>query len=400
MSAFDTSGEFETRVVLFTGKGGVGKTTLSAASAVAASRAGQRTLVMSTDPAHSLADVLGSDIPSGDPVALAERLSVQLLDPRAMLERSWRSVQSYLVEVLASAGVDGLAAEELTVLPGAEEVLALLEVRDRVQSGDYDLVVLDCAPTAETLRLLALPEALDWYMSRIWPVERRVMTALRAPLSRAAQVPMPGATVLDAVERLHGDLSEVQRVLTSASASVRLVLTPDSVVMAEARRTLTSLSLYGYRVDAAIANKVFPADIGDDWRLGWAESQSQYLEQARHDMAPLPVLTAPYAAAEPVGLDALAEVANQVYPNGNPLALPPVDPPLTLERLGEQIVVVLQLPLAVRTDVDVAERGEELIVTSGAYRRVIALPTLLQRYRVVGAGLSKGKLRVRFLADS
>lgn len=400
MRAFDTSEELDTQVVLFTGKGGVGKTTLSAASAVAASRSGQRTLVMSTDPAHSLADVFGSDIPAGDPVALTDKLSVQLIDSRTLLERSWRSVQTYLLDVLASAGVDSLAAEELTVLPGAEEVLALLEVRDRVQSGDYDLVILDCAPTAETLRLLALPEALDWYMRRIWPVERRVMTALRAPLSRAAQVPMPGATVLDAIEKLHEDLSEVQRVLTSASASVRLVLTPDSVVIAEARRTLTSLSLYGYRVDAAIANKVFPSDIGDEWRLGWVESQSQHLEQARHDMAPLSVLTAPYAAAEPVGLDSLAEVANQVYPEGDPLALPRVDPPLTLERLGKQIVVVLQLPLAVRGEVDVAERGEELIVTSGAYRRVIALPSLLQRYRVVGAGLSEGKLRVRFLADA
>lgn len=399
MRAFDTSGELDTQVVLFTGKGGVGKTTLSAASAVAASRAGRRTLVMSTDPAHSLADVFGAEIPAGDPVVVTDKLSVQLIDSRALLERSWRSVQTYLLDVLSSAGVDSLAAEELTVLPGAEEVLALLEVRDQVQSGNYDLVVLDCAPTAETLRLLALPEALDWYMRRIWPMERRVMTALKAPLSRAAQVPMPGATVLDAVEKLHEDLSEVQRVLTSASAAVRLVLTPDSVVLAEARRTLTSLSLYGYRVDAAIANKVFPDDVGDDWRLGWAQSQSQHLEQARHDMAPLAVLTAPYAAAEPVGLDALADVADQVYPDGDPLALPRVEPPLSLERLGQQIVVVLQLPLAVKDEVDVAERGEELIVTSGAYRRVIALPSLLQRYKVVGAGLSKGRLRVRFLAD-
>lgn len=385
-----------TRVLLFTGKGGVGKTTLSAASAVACADVGLRTLVMSTDPAHSLADVLGAAVTPGVPVNLANNLDIAHIDSRALLERSWRSVQDYLLNVLSTAGVDAVEAEELTVLPGAEEVLALLEVRDQIRSGNYDVVALDCAPTAETLRLLALPEALDWYMRRIWPVERRVVTALRTPLSRAAGVPMPDAGVLDAVERLHADLGDVRHVLTDERASVRLVLTPDSVVLAEARRTLTSLSLYGYRVDAAIANRVFPNG-RDAWRSGWANAQQERLVQARADLAPIPVLEAGYSDAEPVGIDDLRELAAAVYPDADPLGIALAAPPMRLERLGEQIVLVLQLPLAARGEVDLAERGTELIITVGSYRRVLALPSALQRHRVVGAGLAEGVLRVRFL---
>ncbi len=396
MRAFDSSEVLATRVVLFTGKGGVGKTTLSAASAVAAAAAGNRTLVMSTDPAHSLADVLDQPIPAGGPTALAENLWAQHIDSRALLERSWRSVQEYLLDVLSSAGMDALHAEELTVLPGAEEILALLEVRDQVRSGSYDLVILDCAPTAETLRLLALPEALDWYMRRIWPTERRVVTALRTPLAKATKMPMPDTKVLDAVERLHADLTDVQQVLTAPTSTVRLVLTPDKVVLAEARRTLTSLSLYGYRVDAAIANRIFATSDQDSWREGWAQAQQQRLVQARSDMDPLPVLESAYAAAEPVGSQALAAVSDAVYPAGDPLALSPVDPPLMIDRLGEQIVVVLRLPLAAKDEVDLSERHGELIVSSGAYRRVIALPSLLERYQIAGAGFVDGVLRVRF----
>lgn len=385
-----------TRVVLFTGKGGVGKSTLCSASAVAAADLGLRTLVMSTDPAHSVADVFGIEVQPGEAVPVAERLEVLHIDSRMLLERSWRSVQDYLLRVLSTAGVENMAAEELTVLPGAEEVLALLEVRDHVRSGRYDVIALDCAPTAETLRLLSLPEALDWYMRRIWPVERKVVTALRTPLSRAAGVPMPDTDVLDAVERLHSDLADVRAVLTAPTSSVRLVFTPDSVVLAEARRTLTSLSLFGYRVDAAIANRLFPAG-ADDWRGGWAQAQAARLEQARGDMAPIPVLTAPYRAAEPVGVADLRDLAAEVYPDADPLALPDAEPPLRLERLGDQIVALLRLPLAVKGDVDLAERGTELIITVGSYRRVLALPSALQRHRIVGAGLADGVLRVRFL---
>src|SRR3954452_13437468 len=243
-----------------------------------AAQAGLRTLVMSTDAAHSLSDAFGAAV-GREPTEVAPALHVQQVDAQQLLEVSWTHVQDYLLSVLDAAGVDPIRAEELTVVPGAEEVLALLELRRQVRSGEWDVVVVDCAPTAETLRLLALPEALRWYMDRVLPAERRIVKALRPVLARATGVPMPQDTVFDAVERLHDDLEQVHQILTGKDASVRLVLTPETVVVAEARRSLTTLSLYGYRVDGVIANRVFPAQDADAWRRGWVEAQHSVLSE-------------------------------------------------------------------------------------------------------------------------
>ncbi len=260
------------RIILFTGKGGVGKTTTAAGTATLAARAGQRTLVLSTDAAHSLGDALGLSL-GAEPTEVEERLWVHQVDAQRRFERSWGEIQGYLMSVLDAAGVDPITAEELTVVPGAEEVLALLELRTHALSGDWDVIVVDCAPTAETLRLLALPEALGWYMNRVFGVQRRVVKALRPVLTRATGVPMPEEAVFDAVERLHSDLEQVQQILTEKESTVRLVLTPETVVVAEARRSLTTLSLYGYTVDGVIANRVFPEAGGDAWRQAWVDSQ-------------------------------------------------------------------------------------------------------------------------------
>src|SRR3954469_20773513 len=286
------------RVLLFTGKGGVGKTTVAAATAARAAAQGRKTLVISTDAAHSLSDTFGVDA-GADPVEVDTGLCVQQVDTQRRFEQTWREVQSWLMSVLDAVGVDPLEAEELTVIPGADEVLALLEVRRQVESGIYDVVIVDCAPTAETLRLLALPEAFGWYVERVFPIERRVVRTLRPMLNRVTRVPMPQDKVFDAVERLSRELADVRRALSDpASASVRLVLTPEAVVVAEARRTLTSLSLSGYRVDGVVANRVFPAEGADDWRAGWVASQVQQLAEVSQSFAPLPIWRAPYRPSE------------------------------------------------------------------------------------------------------
>ncbi len=266
------------RILLFTGKGGVGKSTIAAGTSALAAAGGQRTLVLSTDAAHSLADAFGAPVGS-EPTPVADNLFVQQVDAQLRFEQSWSEIQGYLLSVLDVAGVDPIAAEEMTVIPGAEEVLALLELRLHALSGEWDAIVVDCAPTAETLRLLALPEALGWYMQRVFPVERRVVKALKPVLSRAAGVPMPEESVFDAVERLHFELDEVRSLLSGSHASVRLVLTPENVVLAEARRSFTTLSLFGYRVDGVVANRVFPAEGADDWRAGWVRAQDAVLTQ-------------------------------------------------------------------------------------------------------------------------
>src|SRR3954447_15733444 len=262
------------RVLLFTGKGGVGKTTVAAATAARAAAQGRKTLVISTDAAHSLADAFGIEAGGAEPVEIDTGLALQQVDTQRRFEQNWREVQSWLMSVLDAVGVDPLEAEELTVIPGADEVLALLEVRRQVESGVYDVVVVDCAPTAETLRLLALPDAFSWYVERVFPIERRVVRTLRPMLNRVTRVPMPHDRVFDAVERVSRELAAVRPLLSDPPApSVRLVLTREAVVVAEARRTLTSLSLYGYRVDGVIANRVFPSEGADEWRAGWVTAQ-------------------------------------------------------------------------------------------------------------------------------
>jgi arsenite-transporting ATPase len=392
------------RVLLFTGKGGVGKSTVAAGTAALAAAAGHRTLVLSTDAAHSLADAFDVRVGS-EPTLVAERLYVQQVDAQLRFEQSWADIQGYLLTVLDVAGVDPVAAEELTVIPGAEEVLALLELRLQARSGQWDVIVVDCAPTAETLRLLALPEALGWYMTRVFPVERRVVKTLKPVLSRAAGVPMPEDSVFDAVERLHRELDEVRALLSGPDASVRLVLTPEQVVLAEARRSYTTLSLFGYRVDGVIANRVFPAEGADDWRAGWVLSQDAVLEQVAESFVGLPVWRSVYRSAEPVGVPALSDLATELYGDDDALASPTGEGPFRIDRTDRGAVLHLALPYVSRADVDLARNGDELVITLrgadpgsgvGSYRRLLTLPAVLARYRTTGARVERGELQVRF----
>ena len=314
------------RVLLFTGKGGVGKTTTAAATAVHAARAGIKTLVMSTDAAHSLGDALGVDLtaPRGgeQPVLEVEPgLYALQVSASSAARASWQEVRAYVHGLLGALGIDPVVGEELTSLPGADEVVALLELRAQVESGPWDLVVVDCAPTAETLRLLALPEALAWHLERLMPAQRGLLRGLRPAAAAATGLPLPGVAVLEALQRWHAALREVQQLLRADSTSVRLVLTPERVVLAEARRTLTSLALHGFTVDQVVVNRVFPdAATGaagpagqatgapDAWRSAWNRAQEQGLAEVQESFASLPVVHAPYLDHEPVGADDLDDL--------------------------------------------------------------------------------------------
>jgi arsenite-transporting ATPase len=386
------------RILLFTGKGGVGKTTAAAATAVCAADRGLRTLVLSTDAAHSLADTFGV-VASAEPTPVSDGLFIHQVDAQRRFEQSWGEIQGYLLSVLDTVGIDRIAAEELTVLPGAEEVLALLELREQAASGSWDVIIVDCAPTAETLRLLALPEALGWYMDRVLPMERRVVKLLKPVLTRAAGVPMPHDTVFDAIERLHLELAEVHSLLTGPTSSVRLVLTPESVVLAEARRSLTSLSLFGYRVDGVVANRIFPAAGADAWRMEWVESQAAILAEVEESFAPLDIWRSDYRSREPVGVEALRAFGAEIYGGGDPFRLPAGERPVSVVRDGVISELRVSLPFADRSAVDLARHGDDVVVTVGGYRRVLALPGAFRQAQVVGAAIAEGVLVVRFAHD-
>ncbi len=387
------------RILLLTGKGGVGKSTIAAGTAALAAASGQRTLVLSTDAAHSLADAFSA--PAGpEPTQIAPCLFVQQVDAQLRFEQSWVEIQRYLLKVFDAAGVDRVAAEELAVIPGAEEVLALLELRSHALSGEWDVIVVDCAPTAETLRLLALPEALGWYMERVFPVERRIVKALGPVLSKAAGVPMPEDSVFAAIQRLHAELDEVHALLTGPEASVRVVLTPESVVLAEARRSYTMLSLFGYRVDGVVVNRIFPAEGADSWRAGWVAAQRDVLAQTTDSFPSLALWRSVYRASEPVGVEALRELAADIYGADDPLALPEVRGPFRVTRSASGVVLHLALPYVRREDVDLARHGDELVVSVASYRRLLTLPPGLSRHRIAGARMIEGELQVRFKEEA
>ena len=389
------------RIILFTGKGGVGKTTTASATALRLADRGVKTLLLSTDIAHSLADAL--DVPlSGEPSEVAPGLWAVQIDTQGRFERAWRDVQGFLVDMLARGGVDPITADELTVLPGVDEVLALLAVRELALAGDWDAVVVDCAPTAETLRLLALPEALSWYLQKVFPAHRRLARGMRplATLLGRGDV-IPPDSLFEALLRLNDELAAVRELLGDPEVtSVRLVLTPESVVAAEARRTFTALALYGYSVDLVVANRVFPG--GDDaWRQGWAAAQATQLARIRESFAGVDVRELPYRAAEPIGAEALRDIAAELYgAETDPAALGTPRGQLKVEADGDEIVLTMGLPLAERGDVSVARSGDDLVVTVGTNRRVLSLPAMLKRCDVVSGNFDGEKLRVRFSAGA
>ncbi|MEP6649691.1 MAG: ArsA family ATPase [Lapillicoccus sp.] len=396
------------RIVLFTGKGGVGKTTTAAACAARAARSGTRTLVMSTDAAHSLGDALGVELSAGGPVEVEPRLHALQVSAPGRVGTRWRVVQDYLLEVLDTLGIEPVVAEELTSLPGAGEIAALLELRTQAESGDWDLLVVDCAPTAETLRLLALPEALAWHLERLLPAQRGLMRTLRPAAAAAAGMPLPSPEVASTVTGWYRQMRDVQSLLTGPSASVRLVLTPERVVIAEARRTWTSLGLYGFAVDGVVVNRVIPAagtGRGDAWRRTWNAAQQAGLDEVADSFAGLPVVRVPYLAGEPIGPDALDELAGliegDVSTDDDPLGMlaPVRHEGLRVRRSGSGYVLSLPLPLVNAREVDLKRRDAELLVSVGDHRRVLSLPAVLQRCVVRGARVREGTLRVTFEPD-
>ena len=392
------------RVLLFTGKGGVGKTTLAAATAARLAAAGRKTLVVSTDPAHSLGDALGVHL-TGDPTEPADGLFASQLDLRRLVDANWRHLRTHLRTLLAGAGVDDLAAEELTVLPGVEELLALSDVYRQAAAGPWEVVVVDCGPTAETLRLLALPEALAGYLERLFPTHRRVVRGLLAGVAGARQVDRWDAAA-DALSRLAEHVDALRHALADPTrTSVRLVTTPERVVAAETRRTLTALAVHGIRVDGVIANRLIPV-FGP--RRGpsatWLHTRRAEQEVVLAEFADVPLRTVPHLPTEPIGVPALLDVAADLYGDDDPMTeAGPATPLLSVSGSGQGLDSRYQLritiPLTGDADIDLARVGDELAVTVDGRRRLIALPPVLRRCEVKAAEVDGEGLLIHFRPD-
>jgi len=370
------------RVLLFTGKGGVGKTTTAAATALHCAERGARTIVLSTDPAHSLSDAFDIDLAS-TPTPVVEGLWGQQLDAQERMEEAWSDIQTYLLEVFEWAGVEGIEAEELSVFPGLDEVFSLSDIKTYADSGEWDVIVVDCAPTAETIRFLSLPDILSWYMTRVFPASRRLNK------------------VFGSARRFYDRLDGVRELLTdTARTSVRLVVNPERMVIAEARRTATYLALFGYGVDAVIANRLLPETITDPWFQQWKELQTQHLTTIEEGFAPLPILRAELAPDELVGLDRLRSFATDLYRDLDATEVLHPGSPLEVRKRGDTAELIIDLPFADRDDLELGRRHDELLVRVGAYRRSLLLPDSLRKRTVTAASLRDGRLRVTFASHT
>jgi len=385
------------RTILYTGKGGVGKTSVAAASARRCAAMGLRTVVLSTDPAHSLSDSLEAEL-GPDPTLIGESLWGQEVRAQREMEEHWGAVRSWLARLIADRGVEEIRAEELTVPPGMDELFSLLQIKRHHASGEFDVVIVDCAPTGETLRLLGFPDIARWWLEKVFPWERRLAGAAR-PLARTLDIAVPGPEVFADVQRLVRNLIEMNQILRDREhCSLRLVMNPDRMVIKEAQRTFTYLNLYGYLTDAVIVNRVFPDDV-DEYFGPWRERQRRNLEQVREGFAPVPLLTARYFEEEVVGTEMLERLAAELFAEHRPEAV--LHSELARELVSDEGGATLRLPIPFteKAQIDLKKVGDELIVAVGGEKRTIILPSALAERRPTGASFEDGTLEVRFDDD-
>jgi len=384
------------RIVLVTGKGGVGKTTIAAATALAAADSGKRTLVTSTDPAHSLADALTVSL-DGEPTEIVDLLHGQQIDTQKQLDRYWGSIRNQLIDVLDWGGAAGIEAEEFLVFPGMDELFALLEVNRHARSGEYDVMVVDCAPTAETLRLLSLPEVLSWYFEKVLPTERRLMRAARPLLSRLTNLPIPEDEVFTAAQSVFTSVEGVKELMAQPEVtSARLVVNPEKMVIDEARRTYSYLGLFGYGVDGVVVNRVLPDLVEDPYFDRWRSIQKGHLASIDDAFAEVPRLRLRLFDDEMVGVDRLRVMAAELYGENDPIDDFVATSPFRVVESGESVTMELDVPFFDKSELEVFRHGHELYIQLGSYRRSFVLPDALQRREVTRAHLDNGTLRVSF----
>jgi len=387
------------RIILYTGKGGVGKTTVSAATALMAAERGNRTLVISTDPAHSLADAF--DRPLGpEPTRIAEHLWGQEINVLEEIRIHWGEVRDYLTALFATRGVDEVIAEEMAVFPGMEELCSLLQIRRQGEEGRFDCLIVDCAPTGETMRLLSFPDVARWYMEKLFPWERRIVTAMGPIVQPFVPVPLPKDNVYAAIEGLFNRIDGMKEILCDAKrSSIRLVLNPEKMVIKEAQRALTYLNLYGYVTDAVVCNRVFPRRLQRGYFAEWTQIQSRYREMIQRAFSPLPIWEIPLFDREVVGLEMLERMGRSLFAERDPLRVWMPGPIQTVRKKGEHYFLRVRLPFLKKDEISLLKRGDELVVSIGNYRRDLVLPKALADLAVKRARLEEGYLVVRFGRD-
>ena len=384
------------RVLLYSGKGGVGKTTVSAATAIHSAERGHRTILISTDQAHNLSDIL--EVPlSGSPAEVVPGLDAIEMDLHLELENYWGEIQEYVSSFLKSQGFEDLVAEEFAILPGLEELFSLLKVTQLEREGKYEVVIIDCAPTGNTLRMLSFPDVIQWYMEKFYTLDRKLIRLFRPLAEKIRKVQLPGEQVIDSAEFLYREIREAARILTDPeTASIRLVANPERIVLKETERALTSLSLFGYSVDGVIMNRFVGGSDDHEALKAWGELHRSYLKQAEDYFYPLPVLVQPLKFGEIVGKDDLREVASSLFGKKDASRVLFKGNPISIERSDGGYTLSIMLPAARKEDIELWKRGDELILKVQGLKRNIFLPQTLAPLQLAKADFENRLLRLSF----
>ncbi|MBN1222931.1 MAG: ArsA family ATPase [Candidatus Aminicenantes bacterium] len=384
------------RIVLFTGKGGTGKTTLSAATALLSAQKGHKTLVISTDAAHSLSDSFEIQL-SNRPKKIAPNLYGQEINAQEEIEEKWGEIKGYLSALFSSQGLDTIEAEEMSLFPGMEELFSLMKIRNYSKTGEYAAVIVDCAPTADTLRLLSAPEITNWYLKHIFPLQRTAAKAVRPVAKKILPIPFPEDAVFGALKNLSTQLAEMKNILAdNQRTSIRLVVNPEKMVIKESQRAFTFFSLFGYTVDMVIINRVLPAEIKDAYFTEWRNIQESYIRMIHEGFSPVPIRSLKLFNKEIVGKSLLNKIAGNIYGAKDPTKLFFDNNPIRITKVKNGYDLYLQLPFIQKEDLDLLQNGEELYVRVGNYKRTIIIPHSLLNYSIGDARFEEEKLKVIF----
>ena len=387
------------RIILYTGKGGVGKTSIAAATALRCAEIGHSTLILSTDSAHSLADSFDQEI--GDEVTpIVENLSGEEINVNHEIKKNWEPIQTFLGQFLRHQGFEDVIADELAVLPGMEEVFSLLELKNHYLNNHFEVIIVDCAPTGDTIRLLSVPDIANWYIEKIFNIHRTIFKAARPVAKYFVDMPLPTDDVFHCTEGLYRNLIGMKEILSDREiSSLRMVVNPEKMVIKEAQRAYTFINLFGFSADAVIVNRILPEEIQDPYYVKWKELQGTYLKEVEDSFQPLPIFTSRLWDQEVVGLNCLSQMAREIYGDQDPATLFFQEKPIEIVGSEGGYSLLVRLPFATRELLDMWVKGDELVIKFKNYKRNIFLPRMLSRLKLKGAKLEDKVLNVRFGGD-
>ncbi len=384
------------RIILYTGKGGVGKTSIAAAAAVESSKQGLKTLVISSDAAHSLGDAFDQKL-SPEPMQLAENLWAQEIESMYEAEKGWGKVQEYITSIFTSKAVKDITTEELTILPGIEDLLSLLRILTYYKEKSFDVIVVDCAPTGETLALLSFPDMFRWWMEKLFPFKKRAVKIAKPIVEPLLGIPMPSDGVMNEIDNLYHQLDEMRKILSDREVtSIRLVVNPEKMVVKEAQRSFTYLNLYDFNVDAIIINKIIPDEVNDDYFKAWKEIHKKYRQLTEDSFSPVPIFELPLFSEEVVGMEMLGKMGKSLFGERSPVDIYYNGKPQQIIKEKDGYVLSLFMPFADKADLSLNQKGEELIVKVGHSKRNIILPRTLLNYEIKEAKFEEDSLKVKF----